>query len=151
MADEPIENPHCGDSLCPDVPEDVDCGPCIRDVATRLSRRVFSGCSGIRRFVMVVEDFGDILTGKGTPTGPVYSTPENSEGTGIPEGTEFYDVTDGLTDVTGSELFEAGEGMLQMLEDAKRVLKKIENRLVRPALSAHTLHAKLGRDYSQPY
>jgi hypothetical protein len=78
-------------------------------------------------------------------------TPENSEGTGIPEGTEFYDVTDRLTDMTGSELFKAGEGMLQKLEDAKRVLKKIEKRLVRPDLLAHKLHTKIGRDYLRPY
>lgn len=131
-----MKNPHCGDAFCPDIPEDVECGPCIRDVANNISR--LRGYprepGGIRRFAMVVEDFGDILTGKGKPTGPVYSTPPDSELTGLPEGTEFYDVTDGLTDATGGELFKTEEGKLQQLEDAQRVLAKIEKRWVRPAL-----------------
>jgi hypothetical protein len=89
---------------------------------------------------MVVEDFGVILTGKGRPTGPVYSTPD---------GAQFYDVTDGLTDVTGSELFTVRMGKSQELERSKRALKKIEERYVCRALSARRPHAKLGQNFSR--
>ena len=91
--------------------------------------RMYGGISCIRRFLMVVEDFGVILTGNGRPTGPVYSTPE---------GAQFYDVTAGLTDVTGSELFKVKMGKSQELENAKRALEKIEKCFVGPALSAHS-------------
>jgi hypothetical protein len=89
---------------------------------------------------MVVEDFGVILTGKGRPTGPVYSTPERAQ---------FYDVTAGLMDLTGSELFKVGTRKSQELENAKRVLKNIEERYVSRALSAHRPHAKLGQHFSR--
>lgn len=108
---------------------------------------------GIRRFAMVVEDFGDILFGNGKPMGPVYTsaTPRNSLSTVLPEGAEFYDVTDGLTDATRSELFDAYEEKLEELEAARRVLTRIEKRWVCSGLSPNEVHAKLGRTYSRRY
>lgn len=98
--------------------------------------------SGIRRFVMVVEDFGTILAGRGRAMGPVYSTPE---------GAQFYDVTDGLTNVTGREHFAIEDGKLQILDDAKRALKKIEERYVSPPLLTRKPHAGLVYDCLRPY
>ncbi|KAK1830186.1 hypothetical protein QBC39DRAFT_434965 [Podospora conica] len=129
---EPEDNRKCGSPMClgPNTTNEEDCVPCLECLVHTLFARTRYGTSGIRRFMMVVEDFGILLGKRMRATGPVYTTgtPQDSIHPTIPAGTEFYDVTGGLLDVAGENLFKAGEGKLQQLEDAKRALGKAEKR-----------------------
>lgn len=137
--DDLLENNECDDEGCdvcpPNTSADNPCDMSIGDLVWGLVGLTEQGVpTAIRRVAMVVDDFGVILAGKARAPGPVYTTLG---------GVEFCDVTDGLVDVRGRELFEAAEGKLRELEDAKRMLTRCGMRGACPPSSAQRPYTEL--------
>ena len=90
------------------------CKSCLTGIVARTKR--------LRRFAIIVMYFGALSSNKGRNTGPVYTSTHPTYPT-----VYYYDVTQGLMDVTGKKLlFEAGGGRMGELESAKKLLKGVE-------------------------
>ena len=88
------------------------CNRCLAEIVVKTKR--------LRRFAIIVLDFGVLSSNKGRNTGPVYRLAAHL--------THYYDVTEGLMGVTGKQLlFEAGDGKMEQLEGAKELLKAVED------------------------